>query len=77
MAIHLIFFLVRGLKKILKETPFKLKSAECEEKISLLYNWYYKKYYAAGALKYFDDYLLNEVLKKSNVYKVPGTRKKK
>ena len=56
-----IFFLSEGLKKILKET------AECEEKISTLYNWYCKEYYAAEPLKYFDDYSLDEVLKKSNI----------
>lgn len=62
-----IFFLSEGLKKILKETPFELESAECEEKISTLYNWYCKEYYAAEPLKYFDDYSLDEVLKKSNI----------
>ena len=59
--------LAEGLKKILKETPFELESAECEEKISTLYNWYCKEYYAAEPLKYFDDYSLDEVLKKSNI----------
>ena len=32
-----IFFLSEGLEKILKETPFELENAECEEKISTLY----------------------------------------
>ncbi len=58
---------IKELKKILKETPFELESAECEEKISTLYNWYCKEYYAAEPLKYFDDYSLDEVLKKSNI----------
>ena len=62
-----IFFLSEGLEKILKETPFELENAECEEKISALYNWYCKEYYAAEPLKYFDDYSLDEVLKKSNI----------
>ena len=62
-----IFFLSENLEKILKETCLELESSECEEKISLLYNWYCKEYYAAGPLKYFDDYSLDEVLKKSKI----------
>lgn len=68
-----IFFSVRRFKKILKETPFELESAECEEKISTLYNWYCKEYYAAEPLKYFDDYSLDEVLK-NLIYVLNGTK---
>ena len=50
-----IFFLSENLEKILKETCLELESSECEEKISLLYNWYCKEYYAVGPLKYFDE----------------------
>lgn len=63
-----MLFLLEDLKKILEEIPFELEREKCEERISSLYNWYCKKCYAAGPLKYFDDYSLEDVLNKSNIH---------
>ena len=62
-----LFYLSQDLEKILRRYDPNLEPDECKDAIISLYGQYCKEYYTSDKIKYFNDYTLGEVLKKSEI----------
>ena len=62
-----IFYLTQDLEKLLRRYDPKCEPDECENMVVSLYKQYCKDNYTSDNISYFDDYTLEEVLKKSEI----------
>lgn len=62
-----LFYLSQDLEKVLRRYDPNFEPDECKDAIISLYEHYCKEYYTSDKIKYFDDYTLREVLKKSEI----------
>ena len=62
-----LFYLSQDLEKALRRYDPNFEPDDCKEMIISLYEKYCKEYYTSDKIKYFDDYTLGEVLKKSEI----------
>ena len=62
-----LFYLSQDLEKVLMRYDPNFEPDECKDAIISLYEHYCKEYYTSDKIKYFDDYTLREVLKKSEI----------
>lgn len=62
-----LFYLSQDLEKALKRYDPDFEPDECTDAVTSLYEHYCKEYYTSNKIKYFDDYTLKEVLKKSEI----------
>lgn len=64
-----LWYLSEDLEKVFKRYDLDYELEECTENVISLYRYYCKKYYTSQTIKFFDDYTLQEVLKKSEIRK--------
>ena len=62
-----VFYLSQDLEKTLRRYDPNFEPDECRAIVISLYEKYCKEYYTSEKISYFDDYTLNEVLKKSEI----------
>ena len=62
-----IFYLTQDLEKLLRRYDPNFEPDECENMVVSLYKQYCKDNYTSDNISYFDDYTLEEVLKKSEI----------
>ncbi len=62
-----VFYLSQDLERLLRRYDPVFEPDECENMIASLYKQYCKDNYTSDNINYFDDYTLEEVLKKSEI----------
>ena len=62
-----VFYLSQDLEKTLRRYDPNFEPDECKGAVISLYEKYCEEYYTSEKINYFDDYTLNEVLKKSEI----------
>lgn len=62
-----LIYLSQDLEEVLRRHDPDIELNECTNAVISLYEHYSKEYYTPNKLEYFDDYTLEEVLKKSRI----------
>lgn len=60
-------YLSNDLERLLNKIEPEIEPDEFKDAVISLYENYCKKYYSSKKIKYFDDYTVKEVLKKSKI----------
>lgn len=62
-----LFYLSQDLENILKKCDPDFEPDECKDMVIMIFEEYCKQNYTSKKIEYFDDYSLEEVLKKSQI----------